>query len=370
MKIERIRLYEYCLPLTRPLPVGSGLLTERRGILVEITGEKGASAVGEAAPLPGYSAETIETCRDGLIGWAGRASDAGIPPGVERLSGEFALWLEGYHLPPAARFAVEYATLGVVAAERGIKVSTLINPTPAATITICALVTGDADSVASDIAHRCSKGYTCFKLKVTDSDPIAAASAVHRVHRCLRHNQRLRLDVNRRYDANRAARFLTGLAGLSIDYVEEPTFEDAHLSRLIECGQSLAPPIGIAKDESLRSIEPIDLADYSQLKAVVLKPTLLGLERAMQFARAARESGQEIVISACYESAVGLVALAQCAAAMQTKGTAAGLDTLHRFGNELVRSPLAICQGEIAIGAMPEPRAVLRRELLTEVIFG
>ena len=60
MKIERIEIAEYELPLTRPLHVGGRSLKTRVGALVRITNDDGHEGYGDMAPLPRLHTETLE----------------------------------------------------------------------------------------------------------------------------------------------------------------------------------------------------------------------------------------------------------------------------------------------------------------------
>ena len=67
----RAALFEYELPLKRPLATGSGTIHSRRGILLRLSASSRPGAVGwgEAAPLPGRGSENLASTLSALNGW-------------------------------------------------------------------------------------------------------------------------------------------------------------------------------------------------------------------------------------------------------------------------------------------------------------
>ena len=53
-------VFRYRLPLVAPLVLPSGTHTEREGILLRLRAADGTEGWGEAAPLPGYSPDTLD----------------------------------------------------------------------------------------------------------------------------------------------------------------------------------------------------------------------------------------------------------------------------------------------------------------------
>ena len=106
-------------------------------------------------------------------------------------------------------------------------------------------------------------------------------------------------------------------------------------------------------DESLVGMTPVQLKDYNSLKAVVLKPTRLGLERSMQLARIAVSRGITPVISSTFESSVGLTVLAQFAAAVVSRTTAVGLDTQRWLAADLIGGKVVRDNGTVEVASLP-----------------
>ena len=58
MRIARVDVFRYELPLARPLVLRTCICTSRSGLLLRFEDGDGAFAFGEAAPLPGFSGQT------------------------------------------------------------------------------------------------------------------------------------------------------------------------------------------------------------------------------------------------------------------------------------------------------------------------
>ncbi|HET7504425.1 MAG TPA: mandelate racemase/muconate lactonizing enzyme family protein [Kofleriaceae bacterium] len=290
--------------------------TERAAVLLEVRGDRGGVGLGEAAPLPGMSPDTLADAEHALAALARRAPfEVADRDAASAIAADLA-GPRASTASPAARFAIETALLDALARERG--------------ISLAALLTGHADATASSPGHA-SRGASVPLAAVVD-DPDAARAALAAGIRCLKiklaadddpdrvraiaavaPGARLRIDANRSWSRVEVAARLAALADLPIDYVEEPCL-DAH--------QLLTGPLAcrLALDESLAALAPdeLDAALHSpRLAAVVLKPTLLGgLSVALALAARARSAGVSAVASHGLEGPVGTAACAELALAL------------------------------------------------------
>lgn len=164
-------------------------------------------------------------------------------------------------------------------------------------------------------------GARTLKLKVGGPDISGDIDRVIAIHRAAP-DVTLRLDANRGWPRDRVAPILRALADLPIEYVEEPC-----ASSLSLLSDALALPIAL--DESVALLSPDQLARALAspgLAAIVLKPTLVGgLATATQLAAKAREAGKRAVITHALEGPIGTAACAALAVAIGERDTAVGL---------------------------------------------
>ena len=140
----------------------------------------------------------------------------------------------------------------------------------------------------------------CVKLKVGRAPLPDELQAVSRLRA---QGLRLRLDGNRALSVDDAQQ-LADAAGDALEFFEEPVAA-ADLERALA-------HMPVALDEALleREVVPAGAAAY------VLKPTLLGADRTLALVQLAEARGTPVIISSCYESAVGRAALVRFAAAV------------------------------------------------------
>lgn len=273
----------YEIPLREPLPGSPDKV--RRGFYLRVNG-----AIGEAAPLPGWSRETVADAEADLRELADGKPWEEIRSASVRFAWECAEQnLNGWRDFPVLAHEVPINALG------------------------------------GDLETKLAQGCRCFKLKVS-GDPLKMAAWVREQSQQLAGRAPLRLDANRAWTEAEARTFLQGIADVDYEYLEEPVRTRTELRNLL-------PDARLALDETLREISPLELFDWSGIRAVILKPTLLGgLAISDAFARAAAEIGAVPVVSSSFESGVGLAALARFAASLSANPEPAGLDTGRWLG--------------------------------------
>lgn len=271
---------------------------ERAAVLVEVRSDRGAIGLGEAAPLPGMSLDTLDDAERAIAAIAARA-----PFDVLDRDAAFAL---ARGAVPSARFAIETALLDVLARDRGVTLAALLGPPTADEVRVpLAAVVDDPASAR----WACAAGVRCLKIKLDAGDDIARAFAIA----AAAPRARLRIDANRSWPRSEVAARMAALARLPIDYVEEPCAA-AHLL----AAEPL--PCKIALDESLALIAPEELRVAlrgPRLAALVLKPTVLGgLAATLDLAKLARAAGVAAIVSHGLEGPIGTAACAELALAL------------------------------------------------------
>jgi O-succinylbenzoate synthase len=147
--------------------------------------------------------------------------------------------------------------------------------------------------------------------------------------------------VNRRWDIDDALFFFQHLDPTGIEYIEEPTRNPAHLSRLTN--------LPIALDESLFDIRNITIGQPN-ISALILKPTLLG-RRLDPLIEWGQKHQKKLIFSSSFESAIGLLHIAHLQAQYSPE-CAAGLDTHRFFKNNFF--PMSIENGMLCNELLPE----------------
>jgi len=113
-------------------------------------------------------------------------------------------------------------------------------------------------------------------------------------------HESLRLDANRSLSASEFKEYLNVL--INYDYFEEP-FSNIEDYNLFSKGR-------FALDEN---VENPELQKLSCIKAFVIKPSLLGLEKTLRLIKTAKNLGKRVVISSTFEGELGHLGLARIA---------------------------------------------------------
>ena len=275
-----------------PRGAARGKWSERESVIVAVRSEDGTTGLGEAAPLPGMSIDSIADAVKAAADLAGRVPIAIDSPGhatgvADRITAA-----------PAARFGIETALLAALAQHSRTRIAALWSPIPHGELR-SAVVCDDAESARAAVAA----GARCVKIKASSPELVLRIAAAVP-------NVRLRVDANRSWPRAEVMRWLDRIALLPIDFVEEPCV-DAHelLAHHLPCR--------IALDESLVELAPADVAravTSPELAALVLKPTLLGgFARCLELAALAHRHGVAPIVSHCLEGPIGFAACIELA---------------------------------------------------------
>ena len=338
--ISSCRLFRYRLPLVAPLPLAGGVIHERTGVLVRVDSDSGVSGWGDVAPLPGFSRESVEEAVAELMARTERMRGARFDPHGDGLES----WLEHESAgvaSPSVRFGLETA-LASLSRRMGDETAAVLACFDGV-VPVNGLLAGSREQVLADARRLRDGGCRAVKLKV-GSRPVAEdvdlTSAVRSV---IGDGLELRLDANRSWSLEQAVAFGREVDAAGIEYLEEPLRDPGHLRELFE-----ATGIPVALDESLLELRPDDLDGRPEVGAVVLKPTLLGgIARAREWVAKALALNVRPVVSSCFESGVGLLALAEFAWASTGDAVPAGLDTYRWLDADVVRPRIPFQPGAI-----------------------
>lgn len=268
---------------------------EREALIVAAVDDQGNTGLGEAAPLPGMSIDSLADAEDAVAELAART-----PIAIDSPAHATGL-ADRITAAPAARFAIETALLSALAQRSRRSIAALWSAIPHGELRNAVVVDDAADARAAVAA-----GARVVKIKAEDPERVLQIAAAIP-------GTRLRVDANRSWPHDRAVAWLDRLALLPIDYVEEPCI-DAHelLSQRLPCR--------IALDESLISLDPQELLralGSPELAALILKPTLLGgFARCMQLAALAHRHGVAPIVTHALEGPIGTAACIELARAI------------------------------------------------------
>jgi len=367
VKIEAVNIWSFSLRLDRNLKLAGQIYDRREGLLVELIDTKGQVGWGEISPLPGFSRETFEDALSHLKSARQRIIGRDLPilsensfctHGISTLSG----FLSDSSLAPSVGFGLNTAWLTCMANERCKRLAEMLHPNPMKSISVNALLTGSAEEVNARVYESLRQGYQSFKLKIgrqaLDDDIVKVRAVRKQIG-----DSCLRLDCNRSWTVEDALSFWKEIHDCEIEYIEEP-LKEFNDYKVLALSQNEGHELPLALDESLMSMSPQEVLSVPNLRALIIKPTILGFVMTAKYAMLARENSIKPVISSSFESSVGLSALAQMAAAFNETDVPAGLGTLGWMADDLLADPMKIENGKISIAELPDIDDSIRRNVI------
>ncbi len=337
-------LRDYRLGLVSPLNAAHGVLNQRDGVLFSIS-DGVHCGWGEAAPMPGWSSETLADCRKVLEAAASRLAecDRVDDPGVTAILAEL-------EARPHARAAVAGAVLDLTAQDRGVSVASVLGGFEAGSgaalpqsVAVNGLVSHvEPTQVAAAAADLVADGITAIKLKVAVADPAVDLARVAAARTAIGDRVELRLDANGGWDVETAIATLRAMVEYNVSFCEEPT---SGIDGIAAVGAAGVVPVAV--DESAVTVDDIAAALRTEVIGVaIVKPQALGgPDKAMAAVALLEEFGADGVVTTMIDSAVGVSHAAHVAAAALPLA-AHGLHTSHLLEDD-VAPRLRVADGRL-----------------------
>ena len=300
MRLDRLTLHEIGLPLKEPFRISSGVVRERRILLLELEEAGGGVAWSEcvAGEAPNYSPETIDTAWIAIERWVaprvlGREFDH---PG--NVHAELERDFRGHNM---AKAALEMGMWGLAATVRGEPLARFIGGTRTEIPTGISLgIQSSPQALIERARAALGEGYGKVKIKIEpghDVEWIAAARSA------LGPDAHLMADANNAYTLDDADR-LAMLDGLGLMMIEQPLACD-DLVRHAELQRRLATPICL--DESITGLDRAqDMVTLGSGRIINIKPGRVGgFTAAIAIHDFCQEKGIPVWCGGMLESGVG-----------------------------------------------------------------
>lgn len=205
---------------------------------------------------------------------------------------------------------------------------------------------GDIDFMRQQIFEKIEAGFDCIKLKIGALDFAKECELLAEIrNRYSSEEVTLRVDANGAFSPVEAAEKLNQLAVYDIHSIEQPIAVGQHKILNELCAKT---PLPIALDEELigvlKLVEKEALLDLIKPQYIILKPSLVGgFSSSEEWIKLAEERNIGWWVTSALESNIGLNAIAQWTASLQTT-TPQGLGTGSLFTNN-IESPLIVSKG-------------------------
>jgi O-succinylbenzoate synthase len=270
LHISALTLRELRLPLREPFRISSGVCSERRICLLELTQADGVVGWAEcvAGELPNYSAETIDTAWHAIREWVaprvlGRSFD-----GPEAVHAALEPGFRGHRM---AKAAVEMGCWDVAARLRGVALATLLGGARDRVATGISIgIQANPDALVQRATAARAAGYQKIKLKI---QPGADVAYVRAAREALGPAVPMMADANSAYTLADAGH-LRRLDDFDLIMIEQPLGHE-DLVRHAELQRRLRTPICL--DESITDVERAqDMITLGSGRIVNIKPGRVG----------------------------------------------------------------------------------------------
>lgn len=270
LRIDRIALREVRLALREPFRISSGVCTERRIFLLELSDTDGASVWAEcvAGENPNYSPETVDTAWYAIKEWVaprvlGRSLD-----GPEVVHDLLERDFRGHNM---AKAAVEMGSWGLAAEKQRVPLSRLLGGTRDRVPTGISIgIQANPEALVERAKRALASGYRKIKLKIQPGADVPFVKAVR---------DALGPDVHLMADANSAytladADHLQQLDAFDLIMLEQPLARD-DLIRHADLQRRMKTPICL--DESITDVARCeDMIALGSGRIVNIKPGRVG----------------------------------------------------------------------------------------------
>lgn len=325
----RLQFAPYMLKFNEPGGTSRGVLTEKITCIMRLFDEEcpGQYGIGEAAVFPGLSPEADDRFFYKLMELQaniriGKKTDLSHFPslqsGLEQAIRDYASGGQGiYYQSP------------FIHGETDIEINGLV-------------WMGDYDTMIERIESKLNEGFRCIKLKIGAIDWKKEVDMIEYIRsRYSRDKVEIRVDANGGFDMDNAIPRMQRLYDLDVHSIEQPIKAGHQMLMKFLCQVS---PLPIALDEELIGKFNIEekrkTLEEIKPKYIVIKPSLVGgFSGAEEWISLAEQQRIGWWITSSLESNIGLNALAQWVATLDTKGMPQGLGTGGVFSNNF-HSPI------------------------------
>ncbi len=345
MKIKDIHIRTLKAPLKTPFITSLRRVEALEDIVVIIECDDGTVGVGEGAPTPVITGETMGS----MI-----AAVEYIKPFILDLDIEdFGLILNNIHTSilknTTAKSALEIALYDLKAKSLKQPLYQMLGGTKRNFKTDITISMGDIDKMVSDSLDAVNLGYDTLKIKI-GGNPQKDVERVIAIHKALDQNIKLRLDANQGWTAEESVDLLYALEKQDIiaEFIEQPVAAD-DIEGLRYIKERVQTPL--LADESIFSVKDakklleMEAIDYVNIKLA----KTAGITQALALADLSKTFGVKCMIGCMLEGPISVAAGVHVASAKADIITMLDLDAVSLLASHPVKTSIVFNESEIRL---------------------
>lgn len=336
------RCYKYRLPFAEMVQNSKTTFGSRQGIILEYI-KDGFTYWGEAAPLPGYSRESLEEV-EALLHDHKEAIETALG-NDDPVKAVKPFYDEADPLPPSLQFGLDSLAYQIEADKEKVSLQQLLFHKNREQIPVNTLISLHSDKLLNTLERHVGEGFKTVKFKIG----IDFAQELKKLNgiRSQYPDLNIRLDLNQGWTLKEALQNSPKLSPLDIEYCEEPLAKVTPENYEILSKHTDLP---LALDESVVRCDfwP-NLLPYTSF--VILKPMLLGnFNKIFETKRLADTLNNRTVFTTSLESGIGRHIIAILTSGLGTEKTGQGLATGKLLARDVYRDYKNLKNGYYHLG--------------------
>ncbi len=297
-EIKNISYCKFQQPFKRDFKTANTFFMSRDGFYLKLILRNGEIRYGEAAPLFGFSSESVEEVAANLK----TASHKKILAQYEQEA-----------LPASLQMAFDAALLDII----GKKTEPLeLN------------AVFDLGASLASIKNKVDAGFRSLKFKISPAVAEPMALLLYEITAILGEKIKIRLGANSSFSFSEAQKFLQQLKNIPIEFIED---------LLLPSDTSFC--FALQKETNIPHFTDQNLQNSFEEKinspafqGFVIKPSCFGgLKKTERAIKSIESQGKKVVLSSALETELGILSLLNFSLLLEGKSSAFGFDTLHLF---------------------------------------
>lgn len=352
--------YSYTLPFATPLQTSRQTFQYRKGIILCLTKDK-QQYYGEAAPLPGFSTESFDDVKQWITKHKNELKNIlSSEDSTEQLQKIYS----AQSVPASLQFGLDALSYQLEADRSNTSLLNYLFANAIPKVPVNALISLQDDNPIQQTNKYLARGYQTIKCKVgLDID-----QELYQLKKIRTQfpDVKIRVDANQAWPLNKAIRNCRTLAGLDIEYCEEPLAENTP-KNYEELSQNTE--LSLALDETLaqHSYWP-NLLPFSRY--LIIKPMVIGsFKKNIETKRLANTHNNKVVVTTSLESSVGRYFSGILAAGIGSSQTAHGLSTGKFLSKDIFENDAFVANGYFQILENKLPAINFNREQIFRSVF-
>jgi len=232
IEVTRLKSTAIAIPFHKPVTLSFGVVAGRSYVVVQIFTNQGIVGIGESAPLPIYSEESVETVKAVTDRYLAPALTGMDPFDIERILARLDRIIKGN---PVAKAGIEYALWDIMGKALDIPVYMLMGGLyrERVSLPIHSIGIGEMKDVVKQAEAQVAMGMKLVKMKI-GLDPRQDVANVRAVREAIGDDIGLYADANQGYSSDTAMKALKRLEEFNLLRIEQPVskFDIAGMAEL------------------------------------------------------------------------------------------------------------------------------------------